>query len=326
MKVNKKLFDFSTLYVKKQVIPKILYNKMPFIILGLGCLMSFFSPYFLSQSNLITILQQISIITIIAIGATLVIIGGGIDLSVGSVASLCGLITAGLIVNNGFTVIVSLFLGLLAGLVVGIINGIITVKARIPSFIVTLAMMQIARGIGYIYTGGFPISGFSESFRNLGRGYLGPFPIPVIIMISLVIIGEFILQRTILGRYIYAIGGNKEAAQLSGVPVVLIEIFTFALGGLLAGLGGLILIARLGSGEPTAGMGYEFNAITAVILGGCSLKGGIGNIIGTLQGALIIGILNNGMVLMGVNTFYQYVITGLVLLVAVILDRKRSNA
>jgi len=297
---------------------------------GIGLLilvivLSFMSPYFLTIPNILNIIRQVSIIAIVSFGMTMVILTGGIDLSVGSMLAFAGAVSAGMMVNSGFNVFLAILIGLAAGTALGFFNGLAVAKAKLPAFIVTLAMMTVARGFTLIYTDGRPISGFNETFRFFGAGYLGRIPIPVVIMFMFLIVIYVLLKKTPLGRYIYAIGGNETATKLSGINTDKIKIAVYALNGFLAAVSGIILTSRLNSAQPMAGEGYELDAIAAVVLGGTSLSGGSGTVIGTIVGALIIAVLNNGLNLLNVSSFYQLVAKGAVILLAVFLDRKSQQ-
>ncbi|MGM0548270.1 MAG: ABC transporter permease [Bacillota bacterium] len=294
-------------------------------LLILVIILSFMSPYFLTVPNLLNIVRQVSIIAIVSFGMTMVILTGGIDLSVGSMLAFSGAIAAGMMVNSGLNVFLAILVGLAAGTVLGLFNGIAVAKAKLPAFIVTLAMMTIARGFTLIYTSGRPISGFNETFRFFGAGYLVKIPIPVVIMFILLFVIFILLKKTPLGRYIYAIGGNEKATRLSGINTDKIKIAVYGLNGFLAAASGIILTSRLNSAQPMAGEGYELDAIAAVVLGGTSLSGGRGGVIGTIIGALIIAVLNNGLNLLNVSSFYQLVAKGAVILLAVFLDRKSQQ-
>jgi ribose transport system permease protein len=283
------------------------------------------SPYFLTIPNILNIIRQVSIIAIVSFGMTMVILTGGIDLSVGSMLAFAGAVSAGMMVNSGFNVFLAILIGLAAGTALGFFNGLAVAKAKLPAFIVTLAMMTVARGFTLIYTDGRPISGFNETFRFFGAGYLGRIPIPVVIMFIFLIVIYILLKKTPLGRYIYAIGGNETATKLSGINTDKIKIAVYALNGFLAAVSGIILTSRLNSAQPMAGEGYELDAIAAVVLGGTSLSGGSGTVIGTIVGALIIAVLNNGLNLLNVSSFYQLVAKGAVILLAVFLDRKSQQ-
>ncbi|MFW6274000.1 MAG: ABC transporter permease subunit [Halanaerobium sp.] len=294
-------------------------------LLALVIVLSFMSPYFLTVPNLLNVVRQVSIIAIVSFGMTMVILTGGIDLSVGSMLAFAGAISAGMIVNTGLNVYLAIAIGLAAGTALGLFNGLAVAKAKLPAFIVTLAMMTIARGFTLIYTNGRPISGFDQGFRFFGAGYVAAIPVPVIIMFLLLVVIYILLKKTPLGRYIYAIGGNEKATRLSGINTDRIKIAVYALNGFLAAVSGIILTSRLNSAQPMAGEGYELDAIAAVVLGGTSLSGGSGSVIGTIVGALIIAVLNNGLNLLNVSSFYQLVAKGGVILLAVFLDRKSQQ-
>lgn len=289
-------------------------------------IISILSPNFLSLNNILNVLRQVSINALIAFGMTFVILTGGIDLSVGSILALTGAVTAGLM-SSGVDPILAMMVGLLLGATLGAINGLIIAKGKVAPFIATLATMTIYRGVTLVYTEGRPISGLGDSvtFQLLGKGYFLGLPIPVVTMIISFIVLYFILKKTTFGRRVYAVGGNEEASILSGINADRIKIYVYALTGLLAALAALILTSRLNSAQPTAGNMFELDAIAAVVLGGTSLTGGRGWIVGTLIGALIIGVLNNGLNLIGVSSFFQQVVKGAVILLAVLLDRKKTT-
>lgn len=297
------------------------------ILTGFVLLCIFFailSPAFLTMSNALNVLRQISINAIIAFGMTFTILIGGIDLSVGSVLALTGTITAGLIVF-GFSIYISIIIGLCIGALIGLINGFIVAKLRMPPFIVTLAMMSISRGFAYVYSEGKPIRVETTHFSYIGNGYLGPIPIPIIIMAFILFISSLLLNRTRFGRYIYAIGGNRDAAKFVGISIRKIELLCYVICGFLAGLSGIVLAARMYSGQPIAGQGFELDAIAAVVLGGTSFLGGVGTIGGTILGALIIGILNNGLNLIHISFYWQLIVKGIVILAALYIDMLKKN-
>ena len=296
---------------------------------GLGLLamiivMSFLSDHFLTLPNILNVIRQVSIMGIMAVGMTFVILSQGIDLSVGSLLAFTGAVAAGLL-SGGQSIFLAVLVGLAAGAALGFFNGFMIAKANLPDFIVTLAMMSIARGLALVYTGGRPISGFDPGFRFIGGGRLGLIPIPVIIFLVIIVLGYIVLTRTTFGRYVYAVGGNREAARLAGINTDRIKMAVYTLSGLLAGVSGVILTARLNSAQPTAGRAYELDVIAMVVLGGTSLMGGKGTVQGTLIGALIIGVLNNSLNLLGVASFYQEVAKGIVILLAVLLDRLQHS-
>ena len=288
-------------------------------------IISIMSPSFLTMNNLLNVLRQVSINALIAFGMTFVILTGGIDLSVGSILALTGAVTAGMM-SGGLDPILAMILGALLGVLLGAINGLIIAKGKVAPFIATLATMTIFRGLTLVYTEGRPISGLGDSmaFQMLGKGYLFGIPVPVITMSISFAVLYFILKKTTFGRRVYAVGGNEEASRLSGINVDRIKIYVYSLAGGLTAIAALILTSRLNSAQPTAGNMFELDAIAAVVLGGTSLTGGRGWIVGTLVGALIIGVLNNGLNLIGVSSFFQQVVKGAVILIAVLLDRKKS--
>jgi ribose transport system permease protein len=277
------------------------------------------SPYFLKISNLLNIAQQTSINAIIAVGMTFVIISAGIDLSVGSILAFSGVVLAKSI-QIGFPLPLAILMGLSVGLLCGCVNGILISYGRLPPFISTLGMMSVARGAALLFTKGRPISGFSGGFRFLASGEILRIPMPVIIMILVYVVAHFVLTRTKLGRYTYAIGGNEEAAVLSGVNVKVCKTMVYGLCGMLSGLAAILLTARLNSAQPIAGIMYELDAIAATVIGGTSLSGGQGTILGTLIGAFIMGVLRNGLNLLGVSSFIQQIVIGSVIIIAVLVD------
>lgn len=283
---------------------------------------------FLTPNNIINVFRQISINALLTIGITHAILIGGIDLSIGSVLAASGTFCCGFIAD-GMPVGLALLIGILIGIAFGFVNGYIISRSEIPPFVVTLAMMSVARGFAYIYSGGRPIRSQQEFFNKIGNGYIGSIPVPVIIVLVIAIIASYVLNRTKFGRYIYAVGGNREAAKYSGVDVKNVEMIVYIISGFLAALSGIILAARMYSGQPTVGQGFEMDAIAASVLGGTSFTGGAGTIGGAMIGALIIGVLNNGLNLTKVPFYYQLVIKGIVILLAVFFDlykKDRSKA
>lgn len=303
----------------------VLQKLVPFLGLFLIItIITILNPDFLSVNNLLNVLRQVSINAIIAFGMTFVILTGGIDLSVGSILALTGAVTAGMMAG-GTDPILAMLLGLILGALLGAVNGVLIAKGNVAPFIATLATMTIYRGLTLVYTEGRPISGLGDSltFQMLGKGYFFGIPVPVVTMLVSFGILYFILKKTTFGRRVYAVGGNEEASKLSGIKTGRIKIYVYALTGFLSALAALILTSRLNSAQPTAGQMFELDAIAAVVLGGTSLTGGRGWIVGTLIGALIIGVLNNGLNLIGVSSFFQQVVKGLVILFAVLIDRKK---
>jgi ribose/xylose/arabinose/galactoside ABC-type transport system permease subunit len=293
---------------------------MPLILLAIVGALSVLSDRFLTVSNAMTIARQISLNGIIAVGMTMVILSGGIDLSVGGVVALSGAVVANILGSTG-SIPLAVACGLGVGLAVGSASGFFIAYAKLPPFIVTLAAMAVTRGTTLVYTDGRPIPVRSDPFSVIGSGFIAGIPVPVIVMLAVYIAGHVVLTRTRFGRFVYGIGGNEQACRLSGINTAAVKVGVYAVSGTLAGLAAVILTSRLYSAQPTAGQSYEMDAIAAVILGGTSLSGGEGGVLGTIAGALIIGILANGLNLLNVNPFYQDVAKGLVILAAVLLDR-----
>jgi len=287
--------------------------------------LSLLSPDFLRLSNLINVMRQVTVIAIMTAGMTFVILTAGIDLSVGSILGLTSCIMAGLIKSLGIPVCLSVGAGLLLGALLGATNGLLITKARLPPFIATLGMMSVARGLAYVYTHGAPIYGLPSSFRFLGEGMWGPLPFPVLLMVLVFSTAHLVLTRTRLGRYAYAIGGNEEATRLSGVPVDRYKLWVYCISGFLAAVSGAILAARLDSAVPVAGTGSELDVIAAVVIGGTSLMGGEGKVTGSLIGALIMGVVRNGLNLLLVSPYWQSVVIGLIILLAVAVDLLRRR-
>ena len=283
------------------------------------------SGSFFTRQNIFNVLRQISTNLFLACGMTMVIILGGIDLSVGSIIALSGCISAGCVARYNLPLPIALLMGLLVGLLVGMFNGAVISKTTIPAFIVTLATMNIAKGLAYVYTGGSPVRVVTKEWQFLGAGYVGIFPTPVVILVIVLIITAIIMNKTKMGRHMYAVGGNQQAAEFSGIKVEKVKIFVHAFSGVMSGLAGIVLASRMYSGQPTAGDGAEMDAIAAVVVGGTSMAGGSGKIGGTIIGGLIIGVLNNGLNLLNVNSFWQYVVKGVVILLAVFLDYFRNK-
>lgn len=298
---------------------------IPFIgLILLIIVVSILNPSFLDLSNLLNLLRQISINGLIAFGMTFIILTGGIDLSVGSILALSSAFIA-LMITSGVDPIIALIIGVLIGFVLGAVNGLLVTKGNMAPFIATLATMTIFRGLTLVITDGNPITNLGDSylFQLFGKGYFIGIPVPAVTMIIVFVILLIILQKTTFGRHTYAIGGNEVPAKISGIKVNKIKILIYGISGLMSALAGGILTSRLNSAQPTAGTSYELDAIAAVVLGGTSLTGGKGRIVGTLIGVLIIGVLNNGLNLLGVSSFYQQVVKGVVILIAVLIDRKK---
>lgn len=314
---SKKLFSKEWLIEQKSLIA----------LLFLIVVVSFLNPNFFTVDNILNILRQTSVNAIIAVGMTLVILTAGIDLSVGSVLALCGAFAASMIAIE-VPVLIAVPTALLAGAALGAISGIIIAKGKVQAFIATLVTMTLLRGVTMVYTDGRPIStGFTDTadaFAWFGTGYAMGIPVPVWLMVIVFAAAWYLLNHTRFGRYVYALGGNESATRLSGINVDRVKIGVYAICGLLAALAGIIVSSRLSSAQPTAGMGYELDAIAAVVLGGTSLMGGKGRIMGTLIGALIIGFLNNALNLLDVSSYYQMIAKAVVILLAVLVDNKNK--
>jgi inositol transport system permease protein len=306
----------------------------PLIFLAiLVVILSVLRPNFLSAFNLFNVMRQISFIGILAVGMTFVILTAGIDLSVGSLLALSGIICAtvakgsrsllegGVTDSGGVRVLLAALAAVLVGMLIGLLQGSLTARAGIPAFIVTLGGLGAWRGATLLWTNGQPISSFSDDFKFWGQGFIGPLPVPVIFFIAIVIIGQIILKYTQYGRWIYALGGNPEASRLSGLNVKMLTTSVYVISGFCAGLAGFLLTSRLNSAEQVAGQGYELQAIAAVVIGGTSLFGGQGGMIGTLIGAMLIGVLNNGLVILNVSPYYQQIVIGAIIVLSVYIDQ-----
>lgn len=294
-------------------------------LLALGAALAYFTDSFLTADNLLTVARQFSVYGIIAVGMTFVIVAGEIDLSVGSVMALSGCLSARLAVETGWPLVPSICTGLLAGAGVGAFNGWLTVALGIPSFIITLGTMSVIRGITYVITEAMPIGGLPEGYQWLGSGTLFGVTVPVLVMAGVAIVGGITLAQTTFGRNIYAAGGNLEAARLAGVPTGMTRIAAFTLTGVLAGLAGILTAGWVQVAQPVAGEGYELDVIAAVIIGGASFSGGSGTVLGTMLGATLMGVLRNGLILLGVTVYWQKVAIGGVIVLAVVLDRLRRR-
>lgn len=319
-----------------QTYSKTLSRFQSFIALVVLCIvLSIMTDKFFTADNGLNVLRQIAVNICISVGMTLIVLTAGIDLSVGSVLALCSAVTAGLLKNGiefpasnlfiGFTLLGAVVAGITLGSLLGWFNGLTITKFNVPPFVATLAMLTIARGFTMLYTKGHPISNLGSSFAFIGTGWFMGIPIPVYIAAVVVLVAVFITQKTKIGRYIYAIGGNEQAAKLSGINIKKVKITVYAMAGALAAIGGIIVTSRLDSAQPNAGISYELDAIAAVVIGGTSLSGGKGSVWGTVMGAVIIGVLNNGLVLLNVSPFWQQVVKGSVILLAVIIDKAGEN-
>lgn len=307
---------------------KIMHNKPLIGLIIFIIIVSIMNPRFLSAGNVLNVLRQTSINAIIAAGMTFVILTGGIDLSVGSILALCGAISASLLAA-GHSALIAIGLPLILGAILGMISGMFISYGKLQAFITTLVTMTFLRGATLVFTDGKPISiGFEENtnlFDMIGAGTILGIPTPIYIMVIVYGISYYVLNHTKFGRYVYAVGGNEEATRLSGINIDKVKVKVYAISGLLSALAGIVVTARLFSAQPTAGSGYELDAIAAVVLGGTSLAGGIGRITGTITGALIIGVLSNALNLLNVSSYYQMMIKALVILVAVLIDRKSKK-
>ena len=314
----------------------------PLIFLAiLVVILSVLRPNFLSAFNLFNVMRQISFIGILAVGMTFVILTAGIDLSVGSLLAFSGIVCAsvakgsrsllegGVTDPGGVRVLIAALAAILVGIIIGLLQGSLIARAGIPAFIVTLGGLGAWRGATLLWSDGQPISSFSNDFKFWGQGFIGPLPVPVIFFLAMVVIGQIILKYTQYGRWIYALGGNPEASRLSGLNVKMLTTSVYVISGFCAGLAGFLLTSRLNSAEQVAGHGYELQAIAAVVIGGTSLFGGQGSMVGTLIGAMLIGVLNNGLVILNVSPYYQQIVIGAIIVLSVYIDqlaKQRSRA
>lgn len=305
-----------------------------FIALVVMCLtLAIISENFLSTRNILNVLRQTSINGILAIGMTFVILTRGIDLSVGSVVAFAGLVAGslattaatGMVGNGPYPALLAIAAGLAVGMACGAVSGVIVARFNVPAFVATLGMLSAARGMALIYSGGRPIPSLTDEFRWIGTGSIWGIPVPIFLLLGTFAVAHFVLTQTRFGRQVYAVGGNPHAAKVSGLPVRRIRFAVYIIAGALAGLAGMILAARTGSALPQAGIAYELDAIAAVVIGGTSLAGGVGRVTGTLIGALLIGVMNNGLDLMGVESYYQQVIKGILIVIAVMLDQSKNK-
>ncbi len=310
---------------RKETVRRILNNlRMLFVLIGLVILFSILSPYFLTSRNLMAIGLTISVIGIVCIGQSMVLMTGDFDLSVGSVAGFCGMVVAWLTKSYGLYIPMFL-IGLAIGGLIGCINGLLVTKAKVNALITTLAMMTIFQGATFLVSNGFAVGVNQNDFRFLGTYRLAGVPMPIIILIVLYVIFFFILKYSVFGRYIYSIGGNPEAARLSGINVDKIKVLVFTFTGVLSAFGGILLASRLGSAQTTAGSQYPLNSIAACVLGGIAIAGGEGNILGSLIGVAIIGVLKSGLIMVNMPSYYQWIANGIVLIAAVYLDTRRKR-
>lgn len=288
--------------------------------------LSIISPAFLTYANIVNILRQISVIGIMAVGMTFVIATGGIDLSVGAIMALAGVISTSMLMgDSGVPLAVSVGAGLLVGLACGAFSGFFIAVLGVPEFIATLATMTIARGLCYVYTDGRPITGFREDYKIIGKGMVGIIPIPILIYLIIVVIGLILLNFSKFGRHVLAVGGNERAAIVSGIQSAKVKFSCYLISGVTSAIAGIVLASRTQTGQPVAGEGFELDAITAVVIGGASLSGGSGSVIGAVVGMLIIGVMTNGLDLLNVSSYYQKVIKGVIILIAVLADRAKKK-
>jgi len=295
-----------------------------FVMLCFG--LSLLNPYFLTRLNILNVLRQASINGILAVGQTFVILTGGIDLSVGSVLAMCGILGASFVTGaNPGSAWSAVAVGVGAGLGLGMVNGALVARLRVPPFVATLGMLSVARGLTFIANDGMPVPRLAPGFLQLGQGFISGVPVPVVLFAAAALIAWAVLRFTTYGRYVYATGGNERSARTSGVGTRKVIFSVYAISGALAGLSGMVLAARTTSALPQAGLSYELDAIAAVVIGGTSLTGGVGSVLGTVLGALIIAVINNGLDLMGVSSYYQQVIKGAIIVLAVLLDTSRRG-
>jgi len=282
-------------------------------------------PNFLTVANLINLVRQISINGILAVGVTFVLLTGGVDLSLGSLVALTGVAAASFAHPGQFPVIVPVAIGILAGAACGVLNGVVVTRGRVAPFIATLGMMTAARGLALLISEGKPVSNLRGSFTVIGSGQVWGVPVPVLVLCLVALAASVVLRKFRMGRYLYAVGGNQSAARASGVRVNRVKMFAYTLCGALAGLAGVVLAARITTGQPNAGAGYELDAIAAAVIGGTSLSGGTGGAGGTVLGALLMGVINNGLDLLNVPSYYQQIVKGVIIVGAVWMDRSRQN-
>ncbi|MBN8858787.1 MAG: ribose ABC transporter permease [Sphingobacteriales bacterium] len=288
-------------------------------------ILSVATPYFFTVQNLVIVLRQVSVNGILAIGVTFVIIAGGIDLSLGSVVALTGVAAASFAHPGAYPLIVPLLMGLLTGVLAGVINGLTITLGKVAPFIVTLGMMTMTRGLALVWSDGRPVTNLSPAFNFIGGGDLLYIPVPILLFVLVIIVAYILLNYTTAGRYIYAVGGNEQAARASGIRVNAVKMFAYIICSGLAALAGIVLAARITTGQPNAGVAYELDAIAAVVIGGTSLLGGRGTVTGTVIGVLIIGVINNGLDLLNVSSYYQQIIKGVIIIGAVLIDRKNGK-
>lgn len=310
----------SSLVTKKQINSFLHKYLIYIVLLILVVVLSGSSPAFLTKGNILTMLRQLSINGIVAVGMTFVIITGGIDLSVGSIIALSGIIACNFSHPDTYPIIIPILIGIVIGLICGLVNGFVYAKGNVVPFIATLGMMTIARGLTQVYNNGMPVTNVSDDYGVIGGGYVAGIPIPILIFVLMILLGVFVLNYTKFGRYVFALGGNEMAAKVSGINVTRIKIMVYGISGVLASIAGIVLSSRVMAGTVVAGQGYELDAIAAVAIGGTSMAGGVGSIVGTTAGVLIIGVMNNGLDLLNISSYYQQIIKGIIIVAAVYFD------
>jgi ribose transport system permease protein len=294
------------------------------VVILLGIVWTIMNPQFLSGNNISNILRQASYTAIASVGMTMVIIIGEIDLSAGSLVCASGLVGA-VICKNTDSILLAVLGAIMVGVLVGAANGILCAVGKLPGFIASLASMTILRGLAYIVTGGNSVVWRNEQFTMIGTGYIGIIPVPVFVMVIIIFLGVILTTKTRFGRYIYAVGGNMEASRWSGIAVIKVKILVYVIMGILTSIAGLIITARLGSGQPSAGTGFEMDCITAAVVGGTSMTGGRGKVLGTVVGVLLLTVLTNGMTLVGMDTYWQQVLKGIIIVVSVLADTRSKK-
>ncbi len=294
-------------------------------LVAVATLLSLATPNFLTVANLVIVARQISINGILAVGVTYVLLTGGVDLSLGSLVALTGVVAACFAHPDQYPVLLPVGMGVLAGLLCGTVNGVVITRGNVAPFIVTLGMMTVARGLALVVSGGKPVSNLSPAFGTIGGGTVLGVPAPVAILLAVAGISHLLLQHTRLGRHIYAVGGNEAAARAAGIRVRGVKTFAYGVCGAMAGLAGVVLASRITTGQPNAGIAYELDAIAAVVIGGTSLSGGVGGVGGTLLGALLMGVINNGLDLLNVSSYYQQIVKGLIIIGAVWMDKRQER-
>ena len=302
------------------------FDKLPIllILIGISVFFTFMSSAFLNADNFLNVFRQVSMIGIAGVGMICVMLTGGIDLSVSSQVTLVNIVGAYMMVNNGYPPVLASIICIITTTVVGTINGILVSYVKLNPMMETLCMQEILKGLSYIISQGSPIFGFQDSFKILGQGYIGVIPIPVIVMLISAFVGYIFLSKSYLGRYLYAIGGNEEATKLSGVKTKNVKVMAYMLSGFFSGLAGIVWLSRVNSGQPTTGLGFEFDVISGIVLGGVSILGGEGDVVGAILGVIVIGLLN-GLVLLNIGEYSQLLIKGLVLLLAISMDSFKRN-